>query len=328
MRKVSVIVPMLNSSKYVDSNIQYIVDQNYDNIEVIFVVDKRTNDDTVEKLNQGMKRLKDARIVCQSDGGDLGEARNIGIDNSSGDIIWFLDADDRPLPGFLRTLTDALETYDADVAFCNYAWSYTTDVHTDTGVPVFHVMDRLQALNSKVEERLATTSWSMISRAGLIRDNGLRFRRDGYVEDVDFTYRLLSKAERVCYTDSVLYIYLQNPTSISSSGKEVERCRTEMRIYAELREYFKENVPEFYDNFSVLSVRNLMRACVTMDMPNYLRIAKDENIRELIDKYRKRMTGPEMTVMRLSPRLYYYAVKLHTKLFSAEGKAVIRGRDR
>ena len=99
---VTVTVPVYNSSGFIDDCLDNLFKQTYDIFEAIFVVDKRTTDDSEEKLRKRSVQYNNIRIIIQTDEKGLAGARNIGIEEARGDIIWFLDVDDFPHPDFLK----------------------------------------------------------------------------------------------------------------------------------------------------------------------------------------------------------------------------------
>ena len=91
MKKVSVIVPVYNTSKYLDECINSIIKQTYKNLEIIFINDS-SNDDSLEVISKYKdKRIK---IIDLKENKGVAVARNKGIEISTGDYICFLDSDD------------------------------------------------------------------------------------------------------------------------------------------------------------------------------------------------------------------------------------------
>lgn len=91
MKKVSVIIPMYNSSKHIKECIDSVINQTYRNIEII-VVDDASSDNSVQII----KSIKDSRIkmIELKQNGGAAIARNNGIEKATGDYICFLDSDD------------------------------------------------------------------------------------------------------------------------------------------------------------------------------------------------------------------------------------------
>ena len=91
MKKVSVIIPVHNSSKYIQECINSVINQTYKNLEII-VIDDKSTDNSVEII----KSIRDKRIKSIELKENVGAAlaRNKGIELSTGDYICFLDSDD------------------------------------------------------------------------------------------------------------------------------------------------------------------------------------------------------------------------------------------
>jgi glycosyltransferase involved in cell wall biosynthesis len=86
---VSVVIPTYEDSEYVDSAVDSVLNQSYDNIEIILV-----DSSGVSRLSERAENNKNIIYVFQEPRG-LSAARNRGIDRSNGDVVAFLDADDR-----------------------------------------------------------------------------------------------------------------------------------------------------------------------------------------------------------------------------------------
>lgn len=91
MKKVSVIIPMHNSSKHIDECISSVLNQTYENLEII-VVDDKSSDNSVEIVEA--KKDSRIKIIKLSENVGAAKARNVGIKEASGEYICFLDSDD------------------------------------------------------------------------------------------------------------------------------------------------------------------------------------------------------------------------------------------
>ena len=91
MKKVSIIVPVYNSSKYLNECINSIINQTYKNLEIIIVNDNSTDNslDIINSFND--KRIK---VINLKENSGVSIARNKGVEKSTGDLICFLDSDD------------------------------------------------------------------------------------------------------------------------------------------------------------------------------------------------------------------------------------------
>jgi hypothetical protein len=113
-RKASVVIPTYNHAHYVGDAIQSVLDQTYDNYEII-VVDDGSQDNTHQIVADFGNQV---RYIWQENQG-LSAARNTGIRAAEGELIGLLDADDLYEPDFLSTLAFTLEANpSADAVYC------------------------------------------------------------------------------------------------------------------------------------------------------------------------------------------------------------------
>lgn len=307
MLSVSVIIPVLNGDAFIKPCIDYLVDQDYPEMEVIFVVDQKTTDDTLNTIKSNESRLPRIMTLIQTDNNRLGGARNDGVEKATGDIVWFLDVDDRPFPTFLKEMTRIMEDNSADVVFCNFYMSDKTDI-PDLSKMNFKIetMDRRTALEKRCEEKLPVTAWSKIYTKKLIDENNLRYI-SGLAEDVDYTYRSLSVADKICYYNKPLYVYYQNQGSICNSNQNNTRGLREVQVYKELREYFKENMPEYYEYFVAKTTITSMRSMIHMDYPMFVKEYKGNWVREAVSKNGR--ASIEKFIFLICPVFYYYTAR-------------------
>ena len=98
---LSIIVPIYNVEQYVDKCIQSILNQTYQNLEIILVDDGATDrsGSIADSYAAKDKRVK----VFHKENGGLSDARNYGLDHVTGDYILFVDSDD-----FIQCVKDCL----------------------------------------------------------------------------------------------------------------------------------------------------------------------------------------------------------------------------
>lgn len=110
---VSAIIPTYNRGRVLCEAIESVLQQTYQNMEVI-VVDDGSTDDTQERLRQFGDRI---RVVTQRNGGPA-SARNHGITLAMGELIAFLDSDDLWLPTKIERQVNLLERLGPSISCC------------------------------------------------------------------------------------------------------------------------------------------------------------------------------------------------------------------
>lgn len=113
--KVSVIIPVYNSQKFIGSCLQRVLAQSLREIEIVCVDDGST-DDSADIIAQTAQRDSRVKLIRQENAGP-GPARNAGIAAAMGEFVTFLDADDRySSDDYLRVLYEGAVDNDVDVS--------------------------------------------------------------------------------------------------------------------------------------------------------------------------------------------------------------------
>ncbi len=220
MNKISVVVPAYNAEKKIENCIQSILNQTYDNLEIVVVNDGST-DGTLDILKGLFNKDSRIKIVDIKNGG-VSHARNTGIDNATGDYITFVDSDDTIEPGMYEYLINLIDKYGVDIAHCSYANidKYgNRRVVGDTGREILQNHD--EALKCLVSGRLfiggLCNKLYKIKLFDDVRlDETIKFN-----EDILINYELFDKAKTSVYSDRALYDYYANDESATHSSDPV-----------------------------------------------------------------------------------------------------------
>ena len=311
MPSVTVVVSIFNGSKFIEGAIRYLGQQEYRDFEVIFVVDLKTNDDTMEKIETFAKVLSDYKVIMQNDKDGLAGARNIGLDAAVGKYVWFMDVDDRPYPDFLSIMVKLVEDNDADMSTCNYIRSLDREIEEIDKKFKVKVMDREQTMKGLMSDKVPVVTWSKLIRTEFLRNNGLRFC-PGFAEDIEHTYRMMNVCSKTVYCSKPLYVYHQNPTSIVLSIGN-KRGKEEVRVYRELIDEFQGT--DMAERVGVKSAIMILRSSVHMDYETFREYIKSSEFREIGDKFLKNPVSLEYVCARISPKLYYLGLHFYLKFF-------------
>lgn len=114
---LSVIIPVYNVEKYLNKCIESIVNQKYENLEIILVDDGST-DNSGKICDQWAKNDERIKVYHKENGG-LSDARNYGIERSNGIYLGFVDADDYIDKNMYLNLINGCEKYKKDIGCCN-----------------------------------------------------------------------------------------------------------------------------------------------------------------------------------------------------------------
>ena len=110
---VSIIMPVYNKEKYLDKSIKSILDQTYENFELIIINDGSTDNSSYicHRFEQEDSRIK----VIDIENNGVSNARNIGIKNANGQYVQFIDGDDYIDEDMIERLVNLSEKYNTDI---------------------------------------------------------------------------------------------------------------------------------------------------------------------------------------------------------------------
>ena len=263
--KVSIIVPVYNSEKYLDDTLESILAQDFKDIEVLLIDDGST-DNSGETCNK--YSVKDSRFrVFHIPNGGVSAARNYALDRIKGEYVLFVDADDLIKPEYVKCMVDIAVERESPIITCRRMSGryYTCD-------EFFRYKPNVNPLTVeiKLEQYRFTGKYrhdgidSVMYSSDLLKD--LRFSEDLYIgEDTLFFAQALKKAGRLVFVEESYYYYRFHESSAINSTYQ-KKHETEIIARERVCELFRDQSKAFINECeSVLAVR-----C----MKNYLRARK------------------------------------------------------
>ena len=219
---LSIIVPIYNVEQYIDKCIQSILNQTYQNLEIILVDDGATDrsGSIADSYAAKDKRVK----VFHKENGGLSDARNYGLDHVTGDYILFVDSDDFIENTMCERLLTVANSSNADMVSCNY-YIYRGDddisIHTmsvQDDTRTFTGMDMLRYYLLKTEPFDLNVVWNKLFKSELFNGRVLVRFPKGRVQEDNFTiFRLFLNANTIVTVNEPLYYYVQRAGSIMAN---------------------------------------------------------------------------------------------------------------
>lgn len=235
---ISVIIPVYNVEHYLRRCINSVINQDYDNVEIILIDDGSTDNSSVI-CDSYANSHGNIRVIHKENEGQ-GKARNEGLRNIKGEYVTFIDSDDIYHPQMLSVLYNMIEINDADIATCdrirfyddNFKFNHRIeDVATEK---VFCGRDAAMHLASKTT-LLKPAAWDKMYRVNLFED--IKFPT-GLFEDMLPAHRLLLKASRVAISKEKLYGYFIHPNSIITSAWTENKLQSYYEVSKSLETFY------------------------------------------------------------------------------------------
>lgn len=314
---VSVIVPVYNAEAYIERCVYSILNQTYDNLEVLLV-----DDGSVDQSLQKIKFIseKDDRIkVFHQENAGVSTARNKGIDMAAGRYLAFVDADDWLRPGMIELLLNPILIGGYDMALCNYALckqAITEEFEKkDTALIERNTTEYIEEVLLKRDTRC----WSKLYTRDLIGDT--RFMKDITIgEDLLFLVDLLPKLKKTVSLSYQGYCYFNNESGAMQQYFKPSYM-DQITCWKMVRDKITKIAPQTELNITgkllmaiMLVVGKLSLIRIPIEQKKYLRICIDEIKKET--KNRKALNYVDsgyrlkILVFKFFPRLYLKAYGL------------------
>ncbi len=228
---ISVVVPIFNAAEYLDEALDSLRRQSHTRFEAILVDDGST-DGSIEKCRRYAETDSRFHILTGENRG-VSAARNLGIENASGDWIVFMDADDMYYPESLRPMLEAALRTEAQIVAGRYTMG--ARMRPPQGDNSVELMTADEAIITGLyQKQILNNPWGMLFKASYLRcENAPRFR-DGRYEDLDFFYRVFERVNSIAILNLTVYFYRDNPNSFihTWSAKRLDVLDVTDRIVA------------------------------------------------------------------------------------------------
>ncbi len=215
MKKISVIICCYNTEKYVEKCINSILNQTYQNIEIIIVEDHST-DNTKEKLLTYKSNPK-VRILMNEQNKGLSYSRNRALEIATGDYIGYIDSDDYVEPTYYERLMQSIQDNHSEVAICGIK-VVDEDGNLDHINPCYQ---NNAGILSFIDNGLAASACNKLFQKEAI--SKYPFSVGKVNEDIAVVIPTLMNACKVSYANDTYYYYVQRNHSIQNSSFSEKR---------------------------------------------------------------------------------------------------------
>ncbi len=285
MCKISIIAPVYNIEKYLDECFKSIQNQTLKDFEVLCIEDCSTDNSKsiIKKYVQIDNRFK---LIENSYNKGVGASRNIGIENATGEYIFFIDPDDVILSNCLDILYSTAKQKKSFITCCNVLMWWEDD--SKTKFKVRHKRRyRWNKLKDKNFEALNRVIWNKLYRRSIFDNPDIRFIENVYHEDIDFYWKCFVNYPKAYVIRKKLYLYRQRVNSFMSCSKPDDFFKNHAFILNNIFNYLnKTNKYSTYQNSFKKRVKQFIGDAHNKSMQDYNYLYKNLNneLKQLVDK--------------------------------------------
>ncbi len=254
---VSIIIPIYNKEKYLKRCLDSVINQTYHNYELILVDDVST--DKSNDICKEYLKYDNVHLITNKKNMGVSYTRNVGLDNSKGNYLMFVDADDYMEPNMLQRLYDTIRQYDVDFVQTNF---YLNDEDVKDKTPgTRSYLDKKSIFKLFIDGyKINIAVWNKIYKRETIKD--IRFNDESRnYEDNEFIFDLVTHSNKCVIIPDPLYHYFYMKEDCLTYKKMTDKdYKYFTSLLIRLYKYTHDYYPEYLDR-----ARDLLETT-----PNYI----------------------------------------------------------
>ena len=237
---ISIIIPVYKVEKYLEKCIQSVINQTYENLQII-LVDDGSPDNCGKICDEYAQKDHRIEVIHKSNGG-LSDARNKGLEIAKGEYIGFVDSDDYIEADMYEVLYNLLKQYNADVSICNF---YTVSQgkiaikNAENGIKEYNRIEILKEV--LLDNNIQSYAWNKLYKKELFDE--IKYPVGKKYEDIGTTFYLLEKCNKVVVTGKSEYYYINRQDSIVNNVTE-STITDYIELIMQRYDYIEENIKE------------------------------------------------------------------------------------
>lgn len=254
MYKYSIVIIIKNTKKYLRKCLDSVVNQTFQNIEII-IVDDCSDESSQDIIDKYQSQIIPIQYLYLKKSVGPGGARNCGLKIAKGDYILFIDSDDWIDIDCLQKATPVLERYHADIGMYSLVRNYDTtvtepyfkckydDVQTLNGITAFKIMSGQYDFGITI----SPSPVNKIYKRKYLINNKITFLEDVYYEDIFWGFRTLLSNGMIVTIPAIKYHHYKRMGSIVQSLSQKHFDDLE-KIFIIIKDYLKEQ--DLYNEYT------------------------------------------------------------------------------
>ena len=310
MPKISVIVPVYNTGRYLQKCFNSILSQEMQDFEIIVINDGST-DNSQELIMQYVEGYPNKIKYFQKENSGISSARNFGVEKATGDYLCFVDSDDYIDENLFVNLEEYLYKADLIKYKCIKVNQEGKELERVSG-PVFEAKTGKEAFKELyASDVLIDVVWLFMYKRSFFIENGFEFPENKYHEDWALVPYSIIMAKSVVSTDVYGYYYVQSCNSITRDNDDEKKYK---RVLDMLDHY--DNLIEKISNSDISSE---VIECFKTYMSNCLILRVEEVTgkyqKQYIKEIKKRKITDNIKANNIKQFIKKILLKINVKLY-------------
>ena len=224
--KISIIIPVYKVSLYIERCLLSVLNQSYDNLEII-IVDDASPDDSMEKAAKMLAQFPtshEIKIITHETNKGISVTRNTGLKIATGEFVYFLDSDDdipensiKTLVGYLKLSSD-IEVVIGNIDIIPKENKQTTSIRL--ALKDKTILGKNEFINSFLRQQWYDTPWNKLIKRDILVDKKLYFLEGIVHEDTLWCFYLAYQSNKAAICEQITYHYYINKNSITNKKSE------------------------------------------------------------------------------------------------------------
>lgn len=288
--KITIVVPVYNVAPYIGDCLESVMNQTYQGEIECLLIDDCGTDNSMEIVADVVSNYRGKvtfKILHHKNNKGLSAARNTGIDNATGDYIYFLDSDDEIAPDCIEKLTIPLENYQYDFVIGGYRVTGVSHI-----APPLLLADGTSLQNDDIIKNYYDEKWYMmvcgkLCNLAFIKKNHLLLEEGLIHEDELWSFQLACLAHSMFVVNRESYIYKIREGSITRNPNNKEkRAKSFQKILEKMIDFVLVN--QIQSNYAYLFIFSMLSS-FDEKLPSWVNIDNRER-NEKIKLLRKQIS--------------------------------------
>lgn len=265
---ISIVIPVYNSSRYIEKCIRSVFNQTYQDLEII-IVDDCGKDGSIDIIKRVLIEYPEVatkvKFIYHEFNQGCAAARRDGMKEATGEYILQVDSDDFVDTTMVEKMVAKAQAEDADMVVCNY---YNTNNNRRTLVEIKRPSDNVEFASMVFQGYIHAGAWNKMMRRSILQEHEI-YPEAGINmgDDMTVLIQALYYVEKIGYIDDALYFY--NCSNDESLSRTIYSMVNDLKLISLITRFFdKNNITneEIVKSFKLFRLGRLGRNLLYQDL--------------------------------------------------------------